>query len=173
MSEQPTNRDAELLALRDRLRQARAERGGCPPWEDLKADLLPGGAQREGREARQAHLAICPYCGEHVKEWKKTFDYESDRLGAIEKGVAQGIMRGAAGLVRSIGRSKSPERVSERTAEPVAEAPAAAPTTAATPFPAAPAQRMYVPPRPAEPKPEPAPVSSGPPTRLLVVEMAD
>src|SRR5690349_24659931 len=121
MSQRPTPRDAEWLALRDRLRQARAERAGCPPWEDLKADLLPGGAQREGREARQAHLAICPYCGEHVKEWKRTFDYESDRLGAIEKGVAQGIMRGAAGLVRSIGRSKSseraPERVSERTAE--------------------------------------------------------
>ena len=45
MSDRPLDpKDADLLALRDRLRQARAERGNCPPWDELKADLLPGGA---------------------------------------------------------------------------------------------------------------------------------
>src|SRR5688572_6790757 len=102
MSDRPIDpKDADLLALRDRLRQARAERGNCPPWDELKADLLPGGANRPGREERQAHLSICPYCGEHEREWRNTFDYESDRLGAIEKGVASGIM----GFARTLGRS--------------------------------------------------------------------
>jgi hypothetical protein len=173
MTDRPRDENAELLALRDRLRQARAERGQCPPWEELKADLLPGGGQRDGRDARQAHAAICPYCGEHVKEWKESLDYESDRLGAIEKGVATGLMRGAQGLVRSLGRAvpgrgeASPrvERAPAAPAEPVEpREPLMAP-------PPPPPQRMYTP--PAAPPEEAAPRPAGPLTRIVVVEMAD
>jgi hypothetical protein len=151
MPGQPNDpKDADLLALRDRLRQARAERGTCPPWEELKADLVPGGAGRPGREERQAHAAICPYCGEHVREWRKSFDYEADRLAAIEKGVATGIMRGAKGLGRAVGRTLS-GRGARKAAE-VAPAQAHEPAHeheheegVAPALPVVP-QRMYTPP---------------------------
>ena len=173
-------KDADLLALRDRLRQARVERGACPPWEDLKADHLPGGASREGREARQAHVALCPYCGEHVKEWRNSLDYDSDRLGAIEKGVAQGIVKGVQGL---FGRAlhKEPREHLETPPAPAETPPAQRvyepplqretegrpPAAPASP---APGVRMYTPP----PEPPPAPTRTAEEVaRLLVVEMAD
>jgi hypothetical protein len=49
-----------------------------------------------------AHFEICPYCHEHVDEWKKSFDHASDTLGAIERGVARGIVEGAKGLAGKI-----------------------------------------------------------------------
>ncbi len=97
--------DDRLLELRARLRQAREERGGCPPWKEVRADLVPGGSRRPGREERQAHVADCPYCGEHVREWRGSLDYASDRLEAVERGVARGIAQGALGLLRTIGNA--------------------------------------------------------------------
>lgn len=97
--------DAHLLELRARLRSAREERGGCPPWDELKADHVPGGAGRPGREERAAHAAICPYCSEHIREWRLSFDYDADRLAAVERGVARGIAQGAKGLLRTLGRA--------------------------------------------------------------------
>ena len=180
MSEPTQNRDAELLALRDRLRQARAERGACPPWDDIRADLLPGGAQREGRAARQAHVEVCPYCGEHVKEWRNSFDFESDRLAAIEKGVAMGIVKGAAGIVKTFGRplagkSAGPETptverepVQEPESTDVADAAPVAPLTPARPVkPAKPPKRVKQE-KPAEPAPPSAPAEPAYVPRLYV-----
>jgi hypothetical protein len=168
-------RETDLLALRDRLRQARAERGACPPWEELKADLVPGGAGREGREARQEHVALCPYCGEQVKEWRNSLDYDSDRLAAIEKGVATGIV----GLVRSFGFRKSAPPQAEPAVldEPqrMYEPPATrAPEPAAPPSPPPPPVRMYTPPQPEHVPdiPQATRTSEGL-ARVLVVEMAD
>jgi len=104
--------DAHLLELRARLRSAREERGGCPPWDELKADHVPGGASRPGREERAAHADLCPYCSEHIKEWRQSFNYDSDRLEAVERGVARGIAQGAKGLLRTLGRAM-PGRPSE------------------------------------------------------------
>jgi hypothetical protein len=104
--------DAHLLELRARLRSAREERGGCPPWDELKADHVPGGAGRPGREERAAHAELCPYCNEHIKEWRQSFNYDSDRLEAVERGVARGIAQGAKGLLRTLGRA-IPGRSSE------------------------------------------------------------
>ena len=170
--------DAHLLELRARLRQAREERGGCPPWNELRADLVPGGGQREGREQRQAHVAICPYCSTHVGEWRNSDDFAADRLEAIERGVARGLTGGAMGLLRTIGRAL-PARTSEprpprerkaRTekralsareerelAEAAAEAAAASASAAAVPAPT----RKAAPP----PATEPAPArETSPPT---------
>ncbi len=97
--------DAHLLALRERLRLAREERGGCPTWAELRADYVPGGGQRPGRAERRAHVALCPYCSTHVAEWRKSEDFASDRLEAIERGVVKSLVSGAAGLFRTIGRA--------------------------------------------------------------------
>jgi len=194
MLDRPTDsKDADLLALRDRLRQARAERGACPPWEEIKADLVPGGSSREGRDVRQAHVALCPYCGEHVKEWRSSLDYDSDRLAAIEKGVAKGIVKSAQGFVRSFGPKSKPappqgelsappqaeleveaapsqkmyEPPTERAPEPEIQAPA-------SPAPTAPPVRMYTPPVPERvAEVPPAPRTGEALARILVVEMAD
>jgi len=173
--------DAHLLELRARLKQARDERGGCPPWSELRADLVPGGGQREGREQRQAHAAICPYCSTHVAEWRGSNDFAADRLEALERGVARGIAGGAMGLIRTIGRAlpsrtaarqPRPERkvrpvkqaLSAREERELAEAEAAAASAAPAPPPAA-----YRPPG-TTPAANPETPASG---RLLVVEMAD
>lgn len=180
MSEAPLNpREVDLLALRDRLRQARTERGNCPPWDEVRDDLLPGGGGREGREARQAHVALCPYCGEHVKEWRQSLDYDSDRLGAIEKGVARGIVKGAQGLVRSFSRGKprpAAEPEPEAETEPVAEqrmyVPPVAEVEPQAPPAAAPSVRLYTPPVPVKEIPH-EPRTGSDLARVLVVEMAD
>jgi len=184
--------DAHLLELRARLKQARETRGGCPPWGELRADLVPGGGQREGREQRQAHVAICPYCGTHVAEWRKSTDFAADRLEALERGVARGIAGGALGLIRTIGRalpSRSAEErprseskprpakraLSAREERELTEAAAAAALRhpISTP-PAPPAYDSPTPPAYVSPAPRPA---AGPEVsatvRLLVVEMAD
>ena len=169
MSDRPNDtKDADLLALRERLRQARADRGHCPPWDELRADLVPGGANRPGRAERQAHLAICPYCGEHEREWRQSFDFDADRLAAIEKGVATGIM----GLARTLGRS-----VAGRGAKPEPLAPlpeeSEAPTLAPAPTYQ---QRMYTPPAEASAPVEDVPFAAPNPAglaRMIVVEMAD
>jgi hypothetical protein len=170
---EPNPREVDLLALRDRLREARAERGSCPPWDEVKSDFLPGGGSRDGREARREHVALCPYCAEHLKEWKQSLDYDADRLGAIEKGMAHGIVKGAQGLVRSFTRGKPLPAVEP---EPEAEAPqrmyvppVSEPENQAPPA-APPNLRLYVPPEP-EPQPAAAPSPTG--ARFLVVEMAD
>src|SRR5687767_11910136 len=106
----PHDPEADLLALRQRLRAARAERGACPPWEELRDDLLPGGGGRASRAERMAHLEICHYCDANVKEWEKSLDHTSDALEAIEKGVARGVVAGAKRLV-SIGRPADPPSV--------------------------------------------------------------
>jgi len=165
-------KDIDLLALRERLRQARLERGGCPPWEEIKADLVPGGANRPGREERQAHLAICPYCGEHEREWRNSFDFDADRLAAIEKGVATGIL----GIARTFGLGAPEKRT--KAAAPAAPAPGRAEENeepAPAPVPAY-QQRMYTPPAEiADPVAE-LPVAVPSPAavaRMIVVEMAD
>jgi len=171
MSDRPIDpRETDLLALRERLRQARAERGNCPPWEELKADLVPGGANRPGRAERQAHLVMCPYCGEHEKEWRESFDFDADRLAAIEKGVATGIL----GLARTLGRTVAGK--GSRT-EPLVAAP---PVPEAEPLhaPAMPSyqQRMYTPPAEVAAQAADTPVAVPHPgglARLIVVEMAD
>ena len=109
--------DPKLLELRARMRQAREERGGCPPWPELLADLVPGGAGRPGREERQAHTQVCPYCGEHVREWRASTDYDADRLAAVERGVARGLTQGAHGLLKTLGRAL-PGRSSDGTPKP-------------------------------------------------------
>jgi len=172
--------DAHLLELRARLKQARDERGGCPPWSELRADLVPGGGLREGREQRQAHAAICPYCSSHVTEWRSSNDFAADRLEALERGVARGIAGGAMGLIRTIGRAlpsstaeqqPRPERKprpvkqarSSRKERKLAEDAARASTAAAA------APTAYRPPA-TTPAANPEVPASG---RLLVVEMAD
>jgi len=170
MSDRPLDsNESDLLALRDRLRQARSERGNCPPWEELKADLVPGGANRPGRAERQAHLAVCPYCGEHEREWRQSFDFDADRLAAIEKGVATGIM----GLARTLGRTVAGKGAKAEPLVPALHDEPEAETHA--PLPAY-QQRMYTPPAeapaPADEVPFVAPASGGI-ARLIVVEMAD
>jgi hypothetical protein len=162
-------KDADLLALRERLRQARSERGRCPSWDELKADLVPGGAHRPGREERQAHLAICPYCGEHEREWRNSFDFDADRLAAIEKGVATGIL----GIARTLGLGgPGGQGKGTKTAAP---APAPAEEDSVLPAPVH-QQRMYTPPadiaEPALAIPVAAPDPAGL-ARMIVVEMAD
>jgi len=170
--------DAHLLELRARLKQARETRGGCPPWDELRADLVPGGGQREGREQRQAHVAICPYCGTHVAEWRKSTDFAADRLEALERGVARGIAGGALGLIRTIGRalpSRSAEERPrpERKPRPAKRALSAREEHVLAEAAAAGAAAL---PRPISTPPAPRP-AAGPEVsaagRLLVVEMAD
>jgi hypothetical protein len=118
----------DLLAIRERLKQARAQRGACPPWDELRADLLPGGGSRYGRAERIAHFEMCPYCEAHVTEWRRSsFDHASDTLGAIERGVAKGIVDGARGLA---GKIVSRAR---RVPRPAADAPPALEITPSTP----------------------------------------
>jgi hypothetical protein len=150
----------DLLAIREQLKRARAERGACPPWDELRADLLPGGQSRPGREQRLAHHAICPYCDAHVVEWRKSADHASDTLGAIERGVARGIVEGAKGLAGKIVTSARAARGGERGEqadeprhpEPVrpetSSLPTSAPPLFAVPPPSkpAPAVPTYVPP---------------------------
>src|SRR5688500_19316682 len=64
--------DSLLESLRERTLQAREERGSCPTWDELRADLLPGGGQRPGREERQVHLALCHICQSYVDDWKRS-----------------------------------------------------------------------------------------------------
>lgn len=167
--------ESRLAELRSRLKQARDERGGCPSWDDLRADLLPGGKNREGREARLAHRAICPYCESHVVEWKRSVDHAADRLEAVERGFVRGLAGGARGLVKRLANGGAPARAKpERDDAPPREAPRedlrAAPREAshdAAPE-ASPTRR---------PATRPAAVPATPPlsadTRLLVVEMRD
>jgi len=171
MSDRPLDpKDTDLLALRERLRQARTERGNCPPWDELKADLVPGGANRPGREERQAHLAICPYCGEHEREWRNSFDFDADRLAAIEKGVATGIL----GIARTLGLGPQEKRT--KAEAPAAPAPGLAEETASAPPMPAYQQRMYTPPVEIAESVAELPVAVPNPagvTRMIVVEMAD
>ncbi len=159
----------DLLAIRERLKRARAERGACPPWDELRADLLPGGSSRPGRAERLAHHAVCPYCDVHVSEWRKSFDHASDTLGAIERGVARGLVEGAKGLAGRIVTSarRLPQAPPEAPFEPAAPVPAAE----ATPEPPR-AVPTYTPPPPPRHAPErTAPRAVPVPTGgLLVVE---
>ncbi len=151
--------DERLRALRARLKSARDERGGCPPWEELRADLLPGGRGRPGREARLTHLAACPYCDTHVGEWKRSFDHTADALAAVERGVVTGLAGGARDLVRRFARRPS-AGAPPATPPPESPVPPVSRPTPPVPHPA--------PPAPA--RPAPAPLTA---TRILVVEMAD
>jgi len=151
----------DLDALRARLRAARAERGACPPWEELRADLLPGGARREGRDERLAHRDLCPYCDAHVREWERSFDRTSDALAAVEQTVARSVLDGALRLV-TLATPRSPD---DGAGE------AASPSPASDPPPGPPAARdaKSVP----APAPEPRSAPSHAPAaslRLLVVE---
>lgn len=150
--------DARLLELRVRLRQARDERGGCPTWDEVRADLVPGGSRRPGREERQAHVADCPYCGEHVREWRASLDYASDRLEAVERGVARGITQGAIGLLRTIGHALPGGAPNPRRAD--------RPRRAAKQEPARPPRALSA----REQRQDSASIQV---SRLLVVEMAD
>src|SRR5438128_2680705 len=170
------NFEGRLAALRLQLKKARDERGGCPSWEDLRADLLPGGKNRPGRAERLAHRAICPYCETHVKEWERSVDHAADTLAAVERGVVRGLAGGARGLVRKLARGR--ERVPRDEAP---SPPEAAPRPEAAP-PAEVAPRPEAPPRP-EVVRRPARATSAPATaravdatplgRLLVVEMLE
>ncbi|MEP7028337.1 MAG: hypothetical protein ABI960_07070 [Candidatus Eisenbacteria bacterium] len=160
--------DAHLLALRARLREAREERGGCPPWVELRADLVPGGRQRSGRAERQAHVALCPYCSTHVLDWKKSEDYAADRLEALERGVVRGLAGGAKGLLRTLGRalpgrprSAGSLRADEAPLPPAIEAaPARLPVS-------------YQAPSAGAPQPAASLEAHAAMPRVLVVEMAD
>jgi hypothetical protein len=143
--------DRELLALRERLRAARAERGACPPWTELRDDLLPGGGSRAGREERLAHRELCPYCDAAVREWEQSLDKTADTLGAIEKGVARGVVAGALKLVSFAGGA--------------AAKPAAAPPPAPTEPPPAPLAAVPPPPVPPAAAPPPLRVVPPPPDR--------
>src|SRR5688572_9950561 len=142
----PTDAESKLLALRQRLRDARAERGACPPWTELRDDLLPGGTGRAGRDERLAHKDLCPYCSEHVSEWEKSLDHASDALGAIEKGVARGVMAGAKKLSTMGRRPDTP-----------AEAPVPDRTPPSPPPPIEPAMPTMLSSAPPRPEPPPAP----------------
>jgi hypothetical protein len=155
----PHDPEADLLALRQRLREARAERGACPPWEELRDDLLPGGGSRAGRAERVAHLELCPYCDAQVKEWERSLDRTSDALEAIEKGVARGVVAGAKRLV-SIARPSDPAPTAPPP-PPAPPRPPAAKAPAAAPAPAAAAKSAKL---PASPKPAPAPAPAAAPT---------
>ena len=175
--------DAHLLELRERLKQARAERGGCPAWSELRADLVPGGGNRPDRAARQAHTAVCPYCSTHVAEWRKSDEFAADRLDAIERGVVHGLAGGARGLLRTIGRAlpnrsrepgpkrkRRPTRTEKRALSareervPGAEAARAEAASAPSAVPTAPAAPAR------DPHLEPPPAVAGL-DRVLVVEM--
>ncbi len=159
----------DLEALRERLRSARAERGACPPWPELRADLLPGGGARAGREARRAHRELCPYCDAHVREWERSTDRTADTLEAVEQHVARGVVEGARRLI-ALGSPRMPGAATPATDPAFPPAPE---RPAETPLPIVPPPTYTPPPvRPATP-PEPvvavAPVAS-PGLRLLVVE---
>jgi len=163
--------DPKLLALRERLRAAREERGSCPPWDELRADLLPGGGSRPGRDERLAHSEICPYCDAHLREWRKSFDHTADALEAVERGVLRGITGGAKRLFGSLARARSaraaraeaaaesapyeppppPRQREERRALSAREERELEARAAATPEPAP--VRMYEPPPPPRPRP--------------------
>ena len=166
----------DLDALRARLRAARAERGACPPWEELRADLLPGGSRRAGRDERLAHRDLCPYCEAHVREWERSIDRTADTLAAVEQHIARGVVDGALRLVTLKG-----PRAGESAPEDAASPPPAPPAPDETPPPpswnapppvirrAEPAPRVPAPPAP--PRAEPAPPREAPAMlRLLVVE---
>ena len=173
----------DLEALRGRLRAARAERGACPPWDELRADLLPGGGARTGREERRAHRELCPYCDAHVREWERSVDRTADTLEAVEKHVARGVVEGARRLI-SLGGPRAAEVSAAVPAAPVgvpAASPAEAPTWNAPPptyTPPAPARpepasmSMTMPKSKPSPAPMPAPAAPAAPAelRLLVVE---
>lgn len=191
-------REEKLLSeLRQRLKDARERRGACPPWDELKADLLPGGRSRPGRDARLTHRADCPYCDAHVREWGRSLDHTSDALAAVEKGIARGLVSGAMKLAGRLGgkgerrESEDPVREADETSESAEPAESARIAAPAPPMPVRvpePPQRPPVrapepPPRRAasdeelpevpaprtrEPKPPAAPES----TRLLVVEIS-
>jgi hypothetical protein len=161
--------DPRLEALRTRLREARERRGGCPPWEELRSDHLPGGSRRDGRGARAAHLAECHYCSEQIHAWKQSFDHEADRLEAIELGLVRGLLAGARRIVGLGGHPAAgaapaavPAPAQSATARPalrLVPAPQATPTTPVAP--ASPA---------AQPIPAPTAASAAPgELRLLVV----
>jgi hypothetical protein len=160
----PPDAESKLLALRQRLRDARAERGACPPWTELRDDLLPGGTGRAGRAERLAHKDLCPYCSEHVSEWLKSFDHASDTLGAIEKGVARGVVAGAKKL-STMGRRPDPPAgapVPDRTPPPPpAPVEPATPTMLSSPPPRPPAPARPAPPPP-RPQPQPRPAVAKP-----------
>jgi hypothetical protein len=170
----------DLDALRARLRAARADRGACPPWEELRADLLPGGSRRVGRDERLAHRELCPYCDAHVREWERSIDRTADTLAAVEQHIARGVVDGALRLITlngSRGAGSAPEGPAPPPAPPVPdEAPAPAPASWNAPPPvirrAEPARPAPVPPAPrATPPPPPAPPREAPAMlRLLVVE---
>ncbi len=166
----------DLEALRERLRSARAERGACPPWEELRADLLPGGGGRSGREARLAHRELCPYCDAHIREWERSADRTADTLEAVEKHVARGVVEGARRLI-SIGGTREPGHAAETPEPLVPPPPSASPTVAPTPSPApSPPPLRLQPASMATPtstvtaKPAPTAAEPSPVLRLLVVE---
>jgi len=168
--------DSRLAALREHLKQAREERGGCPSWEDLRADLLPGGKNREGRAERLAHRAICPYCESHVREWERSTDHAADTLAAVERGVVRGLADSARGLVQKLARrgdrtprETAPARAEDSPRDEDVRRDEDLPRSASLPR--------------AEPAPQPArtpsarvpsrAVAAGPVARMLVVEMLD
>ncbi len=166
----------DLEALRERLRSARAERGACPPWDELRADLLPGGGARAGREARWAHRELCPYCDAHVREWERSTDRTADTLEAVEQHVARGVVEGARRLI-ALGSTRAPAAATPTPAAPLSPGPAPAPERRAkAPLSIVPPP-TYTPP-PVRPATSPEPVVADPPVapvaspglRLLVVE---
>src|SRR5690349_10212996 len=144
--------EERLAQLRSRLKSARAERGGCPPWEELRADLLPGGKNRPGRTDRLAHRAICPYCDTHVREGAQSFEHTADTLEAVERGVVQGLAGGARQLVRRLAQPRA-------AAGPPAPAPDAAPAPNPPP-PAAPVPTYLATPAPTPARPRQGAVPS-------------
>jgi hypothetical protein len=164
--------DASLLALRQRLRAAREERGACPPWVELRDDLLPGGRGRQGRTERLAHRELCPYCDAHVREWQQSLDRTSDTLEALEKGVARGVVDGARRLVeisRGAERSSVPREVAAKAEARSADEPPAPTQTPAKPQASPPAPRHAA---AAAARPPADVLPSRPHLRLLVVETA-
>lgn len=168
----------DLDALRARLRAARAERGACPPWEELRADLLPGGARRPGRDERLAHRELCPYCEAHVREWERSLDRTADTLAAVEQHVARGVVDGALRLVslaavRPAESAPEPPAPLPAPAAPLAASPAAQPAWNAPPpviQRAAPAPAAAAPASPPAAAPAPPPAEPAGMLRLLVVE---
>jgi hypothetical protein len=167
-----------LAALRRALKRARDERGACPPWEELRDDLLPGGGKRPGRGERLTHLEACPYCDAHRREWEKSFDRTADALAAVERGIVTGLAGGAKGIVQRLAKARSRERA-PAPAPPTAGAAPAAPPSSAPTAPAPPATYLVGPPGQANPPAMPAAFAPAPmpggaaPQRILVVEMAD
>jgi len=149
----------DLDALRARLRAARADRGACPPWEELRADLLPGGSRRAGRDERLAHRDLCPYCEAHVQEWERSIDRTADTLAAVEQHIARGVVDGALRLI-TLNGSRGADSVPEGAAPP----PVIRRAEPARPAPVPPAPSATTPATLAPPREAPAML------RLLVVE---